>query len=56
MILRVEFLAVVELRRGMSRLFMNPKIQSWNVRGLNKGDKCLRVCHLLRWKVDVVCL
>lgn len=32
----------------MSRLFMNPKIQSWNLRGLNKGDKYLRVRHLLK--------
>jgi exonuclease III len=35
---------------------MKPKMLSWNVRGLNDGDKCLRVRNLLReWKVDIVC-
>jgi exonuclease III len=35
---------------------MKPKLLSWNVRGLNEGNKCLRVKNLLReWKVDTVC-
>ena len=35
---------------------MKPKILSWNVRGLNAREKCLRVRNLLRdWKVDIVC-
>jgi exonuclease III len=35
---------------------MKPKLLSWNVRGLNDGDKRLRVRNLLReWKVDIVC-
>jgi exonuclease III len=35
---------------------MKLSILSWNVRGLNKRDKCLRVSNLLRdWKVDIVC-
>ena len=34
---------------------MKPKILSWNVRGLNEGEKRLRVRNLLRkWKVDIV--
>jgi hypothetical protein len=36
---------------------MNPRIISWNVTGLNKRDKRLRVSNWLRdWKVDIVCL
>jgi len=36
---------------------MKPKILSWNVRGLNKGDKRLRVRNLLRqWKANIICL
>jgi exonuclease III len=36
---------------------MKPRIISWNVRGLNKREKCLTVSNLLRdWKVDIVCL
>jgi len=36
---------------------MKPKILSWNVRGLNEGDKRLRVRNLLRqWKADIICL
>lgn len=36
---------------------MKPKLLSWNVRGLNKGDKRLIVRNLLRrWKVDIICL
>jgi hypothetical protein len=34
---------------------MKPKIISWNVKGLNEGDKRMRVRNLLRhWKVDIV--
>jgi hypothetical protein len=34
---------------------MKPRIISWNVRGLNEGDKCLRVRNMLRhWKADIV--
>jgi len=36
---------------------MKPKIFSWNVRGLNEGDKLLRVKNLLRqWKTNIICL
>jgi endonuclease/exonuclease/phosphatase family metal-dependent hydrolase len=36
---------------------MKPKIFSWNVRGLNEGDKRLKVRNLLRhWKADIICL
>jgi endonuclease/exonuclease/phosphatase family metal-dependent hydrolase len=36
---------------------MKPKILSWNVRGLNEGDKRLKVRNLLRqWKADIICL
>lgn len=35
---------------------MKPQLLSWNMRGLNERDKCLRVRNLLRdWKVDIVC-
>ena len=38
-------------------VFMNLKILSWNVRGLNDGRKRLIVKNLLRdWKCDVICL
>jgi hypothetical protein len=33
---------------------MKPRILSWNVRGLNKKSKCIRISNLLReWKVDI---
>ncbi|KAF5463070.1 hypothetical protein F2P56_019016 [Juglans regia] len=36
---------------------MKPNIVSWNVRGLNEVEKCLRIRHLLHeWKADIVCL
>jgi exonuclease III len=36
---------------------MNLKIVSWNVRGLNDKDKCIRLSHLLRmWKTNIICL
>jgi exonuclease III len=36
---------------------MKPRIISWNVKGLNNRDKCLRVSSLPRdWKADIVCL
>jgi hypothetical protein len=36
---------------------MNLNIVSWNVRGLNDKDKCLRVRNLIRmWKADIICL
>lgn len=35
---------------------MKPKLISWNGRGLNDGDKCMRVRNLFKqWKVDIVC-
>ena len=38
-------------------VFMNLKILSWNVRGLNDCRKCSIVKTLLReWKCDVICL
>jgi len=43
--------------RFTSYVLMKPKILSWNVRGLNKGTKCLSVKNLPKdWKVDIVCL
>jgi exonuclease III len=37
-------------------VIMKHKILSWNVRGLNDRDKCMRISNLLRlWKVDIVC-
>jgi exonuclease III len=36
---------------------MNPKLISWNIRGLNQGGKRLKVRYLLRqWKADIICL
>jgi hypothetical protein len=36
---------------------MSMRIISWNVRGLNDGNKRLQVRHLLKqWKADLVCL
>jgi len=36
---------------------MKSKILSWNVRGLNEGDKWLKVINLIRqWKADIICL
>jgi hypothetical protein len=36
---------------------MKPKLLTWNVRGLNEGNKRSRVKNLLRkWKADIVCL
>jgi hypothetical protein len=36
---------------------MNPRLISWNVRGLNQGDKWLKIRNLLRqWKADIICL
>jgi hypothetical protein len=35
---------------------VKPRILSWNVTGLNKRNKRLRISNLLRdWKVDIVC-
>jgi hypothetical protein len=35
---------------------VKPRILSWNVRGLNKKSKHLRISNLLRdWKVDIIC-
>ena len=49
---------VVELRFSWDILvFMNLKIISWNVRGLNDSRKRLIVKNLLcEWKCDVICL
>ena len=36
---------------------MKHKILTWNVQGLNEGNKRLRIKNLLsKWKVDIVCL
>jgi hypothetical protein len=41
---------------GSSSCVMKPRILSWNVRGLNKRSKCIRISNLLRdWKVDIIC-
>ena len=43
--------------KGFDVDIMNLKIVSWNVRGLNDGDKWLRMRNLIKlWKVDVICL
>jgi exonuclease III len=35
---------------------MKSKLLSWNMRGLNEGDKCIMVRDSLReWKVVIVC-
>ena len=41
-------LATIKARRGISSVFMKPRILSWNVWGLNKGKKLLRVRNFLR--------
>jgi hypothetical protein len=42
--------------RGVSSCVMKPRINSGNVRGLNKRRKRLRISNLLRdWKADVSC-
>jgi endonuclease/exonuclease/phosphatase family metal-dependent hydrolase len=39
-----------------SSCVMKPRILSWNVRGLNKREKRLRISNLLRdWKADIIC-
>jgi endonuclease/exonuclease/phosphatase family metal-dependent hydrolase len=44
-------------RQGFWWFFIKPKFLSWNVRGLNEGDKRLKVRNLLRqWKADIICL
>jgi hypothetical protein len=36
---------------------MNPRLISWNVRGLNQRSKQLKIRNLLRqWKADIICL
>jgi exonuclease III len=36
---------------------MNPRLISWNVRGLNQGGKRLKIINLLRqWRADIICL
>jgi exonuclease III len=35
---------------------MKPRILSWNMKGLNKRSKHLRISNLLKdWKVDTIC-
>jgi hypothetical protein len=48
---------LVGIRGGLAANgFLLHKILSWNVRGLNEGDKRLRVRNLLRqWKADIIC-
>jgi endonuclease/exonuclease/phosphatase family metal-dependent hydrolase len=54
---RQGWLQMVTWGGGMTILLMKHKIVTWNVRGLNKEKKRLRVRRLLRqWKVDIVCL
>jgi hypothetical protein len=48
MISREATLAETEVRVGVLLFFMKPKILSLNLRGLNEGDKRLRVKSLLR--------
>jgi hypothetical protein len=41
---------------GSSSCVMKPRILSWNVRGMNKRNKHLRISNLLRdWKADIIC-
>ena len=57
MIRALAVLAVVGTMGGLKVGFLKPKLLSWNVRGLNEGDKWLRVRNLLRQlKVDIICL
>jgi len=36
---------------------MNPRLISWNVRGLNQRSKRLKIRNLLKqWKADIICL
>jgi exonuclease III len=36
---------------------MNPRLISWNVKGLNQRSKRLKIRNLLRqWKADIICL
>jgi exonuclease III len=36
---------------------MQPKIISWNVRGMNEYEKRIKIMRRLReWKADIVCL
>jgi hypothetical protein len=57
MILKERAQVEVKRKKGSYQWFMEPELLSWNVRGLNEGDKCLRVRNLLReWKVDIVCI
>lgn len=44
-------------RGGIKLFFVKHKLLSWNVGGLNKRNKRLRVNNLLReWKANLVCL
>jgi N-acyl-L-homoserine lactone synthetase len=40
--------AKIELRGGVFRFLMKPKLLTWNVRGVNDREKRLRVRNLLR--------
>jgi exonuclease III len=35
---------------------MNPRLISWNVKGLNQGGKRLKIINLSQWKADIICL
>jgi exonuclease III len=36
---------------------MNPRLISWNVRGLNQSVKQLKIKNLLRqWKANIICV
>jgi exonuclease III len=38
-------------------LLIQPKIISWNVRGMNEYEKRIKIRRRLReWKADIVCL
>jgi endonuclease/exonuclease/phosphatase family metal-dependent hydrolase len=47
----------VGAKGGCMEVIYEPKILSWNVRGLNEGGKRLKVRNLIRqWKADIICL
>jgi hypothetical protein len=47
--------AVVESRGGLSVVIYEAQAVFMEHKGLNKGDKCLRVRNLLRqWKADII--
>jgi predicted membrane GTPase involved in stress response len=55
MTIREGILVEVKKREGFNLFLMNPKILSWNVRGLNERDNRLRL-GVFYGIGDIVCL